>query len=196
MCFGKFPDAFPNQGSLQASDSRRSDTPALDSLLYAIHGNTTNDMLWAVVKGVSNYFGGDLCSEVDTHEDLKTAAMTLLDLGDIKLAERFFRLVQSNSKENHPCFCNEILRQYIEDGARDMCGRSLGKLAALSVFQPNHLLVAKLFRLNQNSRERVMDVLPSLPVSFIEMVDVFPIPAMKFLAGLPPSVQVVSAQSH
>lgn len=166
--------------------------------MAAITGNATDDMLWAVLKGVSNHFGMDLCSEVGIGVDLTKAAIMMMDLGEIKSAERFLRLVQRHKQQEHPCFCNNILRQYVDEGARDMCGKSLRKLSALSVFQPTRLRIAahSLLR-GEQSMGRLKDVLRSLPmVRSIEMGDAPPIYMMMFLAGLPPTVKVVSAPSH
>ena len=166
--------------------------------MAAITGNATDDMLWAVLKGVSNHFGIDLCSEVSIGVDLTKAAIMMMDLGEIKSAERFLRLVQRHKQQEHPCFCNNILRQYVDEGARDMCGKSLRKLSALSVFQPTRLRIAahSLLR-GEPSMGRLKDVLRSLPmVRSIEMGDAPPIYMMMFLAGLPPTVKVVSAPSH
>ena len=78
-----------------------------------------------------------------------------------------------------------------------MCVKSMRKLAALSVFRPTRALVSQNELLDHKTRKGLMDVLPSLPtVRFIKMVDADPISAMKFLAGVPPTVKVVSAWSH
>lgn len=191
--WGKFPDAFSNRGSLYLSDRYRvNPAGALDSLLAAIRGNTTDDMLGAILRGILSHFGQDLCSQVGAGEHLKNAAMMMMNLGDIKLAARFLRLVQQHNQKYYLCFCNNIWSQYIVEGDRGMCGKSLVSLSRLSVFQPTHARIAA-----HTLWRRLINVLPSFPtVRFIEMVDASPIRALTFLAGLPPTVKVVSARSH
>jgi len=185
-------------GWLQSSDVYRSDPGgAVDSLVAAITGSATDDMLSAVLEGISKHFGMDLCSEVGIGVDLRKAAIMMMDLGEIKSAERLLRLVQRHNQEQHPCFCDNILHQYVEQGALDMCGKSLQKLSTLSVFQPTHARIAAHTLFNDKSLERLAGVLPSLPrVRFVEMVDAVDfsfIHAMIFLGrGLPPTVKVVS----
>lgn len=152
-------------------------------------------MLWAVLKGILNHFGRDLCSIVGIGKEITNAAMMMMDLGDINSAQRFLRLVLRRSRDRHPCFCNNVLLQYVEEGAREMRGKSLRKLSARSVFQPTQALIAH--AVSNDAMERLTNVLPSLPmVRFISMADAFPTQAMKFLAAFPPTVQVVSARSH
>lgn len=151
----------------------------------------------ALLKGILEHFGGDLCSgAIGKH--LGKAALMMMELGDIYSSERFFKLVLRENQGKLPCFCNTILRVYIKDGAREICGKTLRKLAARSLFQPTDALITRNALMNQYSRERLMtDVLPSLPmVRFIETTEPFPNDAMEFLAGLPPNVKVVSARSH
>ena len=191
---GNIP-TFSNRGSLYRSNSDPGS--AVDSLVAAITGNTTDDMLWALLKGISNHFAMDLCSEVGIGVHLTKAAIMMMDLGDIKSAERLLRLVQRRHQDKHLCFCNSILGQYVEEGARDLCGKSLRKLSALSVFQPARARIAAHSLLCLSCMERLMDVLRNLQmVRFIEIVDASPICAMNSLAGLPKSVKVVSARSH
>lgn len=177
------------EGSLYLSDRYRvNPAGALDSLLAAIRGNTTDDMLGAILRGILSHFGQDLCSQVGAGEHLKNAAMMMMNLGDIKLAARFLRLVQQHNQKYYLCFCNNIWSQYIVEGDRGMCGKSLVSLSRLSVFQPTHARIAA-----HTLWRRLINVLPSFPtVRFIEMVDASPIRALTFLAGLPPTVKVVS----
>ena len=117
-----------------------------------------------------------------------------MDLGNIKSALRFLRLVQLKKQKSHQCFCNNILDQYAKDGARDMCGKSLKKLSEQSAFLPTRMLIPAQNMSSEHFLTRLTDVMPSLlTLRFIEMADAFPIHALKFLVGLPQTIKVVSA---
>jgi len=177
-------------------------------------------MVWAVLKGILYHFQGslDLCSKSDIAVELTKAAMMMMDLGDIKSAQRFLSVVQRQNRKKHACFCNIILRQYVED-VREMRGKSLKKLSDLSVFQPTKASIAAQNPPRQNHVTRLpgllpsfqtviatqnlyrlnilTDVLPSFPtVRFISFADASPTHAMKFLAALSPTVKAMSARSH
>jgi len=175
------PDAWRLiKGSLQRSN-------ALDLLVAAITGNTTDDMLWAVLTGILRLNDGVVGNFTNT-------AIMMMDLGDIKSARRLLSVVQQRDLPFHTRLCNDILDQYIEQGARDMCSKSLKKLSD-SVFQPTHTLIAAhtLLSLRKDSTKRLLDLLPSFPtMRFIEMFDASPIHAMRLLQSLPPTVKVVS----
>ena len=177
------------RSSLRASGR----SSALDSFVAAITGNTTDDMVWAVLRGILYHSRGslDLCSKSNIVEELTNAAMMMMDLGDIKSAQRFLRVVQQHNPKKYACFCNIILLQYVED-FREMRGKSLKKLSDLLVFQPTQAVIAAGNFLSQNDVKGLPDV-PIFPtVRFISMADALPTHAMKFLATLPPNVKVVS----